>query len=86
MDVAKLYYKRTGKRAAFVPMYLAPALRQLHIGTPVIFNPEAPMAEERKRICEEMAKAITARAFPSTPSFPTKTCPRVFIPKTFPAR
>ena len=32
VDVAKLYYKRTGKKAAFVPMYLAPRLHELHIG------------------------------------------------------
>ena len=86
VDVAKLYYKRTGKRAAFVPMYLAPALRQLHIGTPVIFNPEAPMAEERKRICEEMAKAITAIAesLPQHTVVPYENMPKRQYPKNIP--
>ena len=86
VDVAKLYYKRTGKRAAFVPMYLAPALRQLHIGTPVVFDPEAPIADERKRICAEMARAITAIAesLPEHTVVPYENMPKHLYPKNIP--
>lgn len=62
VDVAKLYYKRTGKKAAFVPMYLAPRLHELHFGKPVCFDPDAPLPEERKRICDAMAEGITELA------------------------
>lgn len=59
VDVARLYYKRTGKALCFVPMYIAPALKQIHLGQPVCFNPEAPIDEERQRICEQLMKQIT---------------------------
>ncbi len=50
IDVAKLYYKRTGHEVCFVPMYLAPNLRKLCLGTPTRFNSNAPLDEERQRI------------------------------------
>ena len=62
VDVAKLYRKRTGKSPAFVPMYIAPNLKQIHIGTPIYFDPEAPISLERSRICEYLMDAITAIA------------------------
>ncbi len=62
VDIAKLYYKRAGKKLAFVPMYLAPNLKQLHLGQPVYFDPEAPAAQERHRICTELMDRITAMA------------------------
>ncbi len=62
VDVAKLYYKRTGQALAFVPLYLAPNLHQMHIGQPVYFNPEAPIDRERHRICTELMEGITAMA------------------------
>ena len=66
VDVARLYFRRSGRALPFVPMYSAPRLRKLVIGKPVIFDPSAPIEEERNRICEAMAKAITdmARALP----------------------
>ena len=62
IDVAKLYYKKTGKEVCFVPMYLAPALRQAHIGSAVYFDPDTPIREERARICRQMHDAITGMA------------------------
>lgn len=62
VDVAKLYYKRTGKAIHFVPLYIAPYLKKMYIGKPVQFNPAAPIEEERKRICEYAADEITATA------------------------
>lgn len=86
VDVAKLYYKRTGKRVSFVPMYLAPALKQLHLGTPVAFDPEAPIEQEKKRICDEMAKAITAIAesLPEHTVVPYENMPKRLYPKNIP--
>lgn len=87
VDVAKLAYKRTGKPVAFVPMYLAPALKQMHIGTPVCFDPTAPIAEEKKRICEEMARAITdiAESLPEHTVVPYENLPRRRYPKNIPS-
>lgn len=62
VDIAKLYYKRTGHALAFVPLYVAPNLHQLHIGAPIYFDPEALIAEERTRICQELMESITALA------------------------
>lgn len=62
VDVAKLYYRRTGKALSFVPMYLAPRLRLMCFAAPVAFDPEAPIDQERRRICQAMMDGITALA------------------------
>ena len=59
IDVAKLYYKRTGKKASFVPMYVAPDLKKIVLGKPVVFDPDAPMDTERRRICDYLMDSIT---------------------------
>jgi hypothetical protein len=66
IDIAKLYYKKTGVELQFVPMYIAPALRTMYIGQAISFNSENDIADERKRISNEMSEAITemARALP----------------------
>ena len=58
-DVAKLYYRRTGKELTFVPLYVAPAFHTMYLGEGVRFSADAPMAEERDRICAELARRIT---------------------------
>lgn len=62
IDVAKLFYKRTGKAVSFVPMYLAPKLKTMYLGKPVAFHPEAPMEEERTRIAGELMAAVSSLA------------------------
>ena len=62
VDVARHYYKRTGKRVSFVPMYIAPKLRKIVFGEPVIFDPDAPIAEEQERIATRMMDAVTELA------------------------
>lgn len=62
IDVARLYYKRTGKKLSFVPLYIAPKLRKAYIGNPVVFQPSVPIEEERKRICRYLMDAITDTA------------------------
>ena len=62
IDVAKLYNRRTGKALAFVPMYIAPALRCFCFGEPVRFDPAAPIEDERARIKRELTERITALA------------------------
>ena len=59
VDVARLYYKMTGKEIMFVPMYLAPSLKEMVLGKPVQYRHDAPKAEERTRICEYLMDTIT---------------------------
>lgn len=62
IDVAKLYYKRTGKEVCFVPLYVAPKLKKLVFGQPIRFRADAPIEEERQRICRTMMEEIAALA------------------------
>lgn len=62
IDVAKLFYRRTGKALAFVPVYICPALHRVCFGEAVRFDPAAPTDAERARIKEELIARITALA------------------------
>lgn len=62
IDTAKFYYKRTGKTLSFVPMYLAPRLKTAYLGKPIVFDPDAPIEEERKRLCDYLMNEITELA------------------------
>ena len=62
VDTARFYHKKTGRRAPFVPVYVCPALKSVTIGRPTVFDPEAPIAEERTRICTYLRDEITVTA------------------------
>lgn len=62
VDVARMYYKKTGKILSFVPLYIAPELKKLYLGKPIRFCPENPAQEERERICAYLKEEITAIA------------------------
>ncbi len=62
VSIGKTYYRQTGKKLSFVPMYLAPSLKKMILGTPVVFDPEAPIKEERSRIANAMMDAISGIA------------------------
>lgn len=62
VDLARFYYKKTGKALRFVPLYLAPFLGSAHYGEPVTFDPKAPIEEERERICRYLMDEITRMA------------------------
>ena len=59
IDVAKLYYKRTGKALFFVPMYIAPRLKKMYIGKPIVYDPGVPMEEQRQKISKYLMDAVT---------------------------
>ena len=62
VDLARFYYKKYGVALSFVPMYLAPRLSRIFYGEPVRFDPAAPIADERARICEVLMDRITDMA------------------------
>lgn len=82
-DVAKLYYKRTGKCLSFVPLYVAPKRKTLYLGKPIRFSPESPIAVERRRICDYLMGEITAMAvaLPCHTVVPYRNIPKRFYPK-----
>ena len=78
IDIAKLYYKKTGKEIGFVPMYIAPKLKKICLGKPVRFCAAASIDTERRRICTYLMDEITAIAenLPEHTVVPYKNIPR----------
>lgn len=86
IDIAKLYYKKTGKELAFVPMYIAPNLHKMYLGEPIRFHADTPMEEERNRICRYLMDSITqiACALPEHIVVPYRNIPKKFYPTNIP--
>lgn len=86
VDLARFYYKKTGEAVAFVPMYLAPRLKKMFYGDPIIFNPKTPIEEERRRICSSLMDSITemAAALPEHIVVPYPNIPKRLYPKNRP--
>lgn len=78
IDVAKLYYKKTGRELEFVPMYIAPYLKKVYIGKPIKFNSANKIEDERKRICDYLKQSITdiACSLPIHTVVPYRNLPR----------
>ncbi len=78
VSVARSYYRQTGKALSFVPMYLCPSLKKMVLGKAVLFDPEAPIKEERRRISEALMQSITelAVALPRHRVVPYRNIPK----------
>ncbi len=78
VDVARSYYKQTGKCLKFVPMYISPRLRRMVLGEPVAYDPEAPHREQRRQICDRLMARISgiARSLPRHKVVPYLNLPR----------
>ena len=83
VDLAALYYRRTGKCLCFVPFYHAPTLKKVVIGKPIPFEPEHPIEEERTRICDYLKNEITtlAEGLPVHKVTPYENIKRKYYPK-----
>jgi len=86
VDVARLYYKRTGREIAFVPMYIAPALKKLYLCEPIRFCADNPIEIERQRICKLLKERITkqALALPKHRIVPYPNIPKKDYPTNIP--
>ena len=86
IDLARFYYKKTGKELSFVPLYVAPKLKTLFFGKPIRFRADVPIAEERARICGELMDAITDIAVhqPEHTVVPYPNVPARDYPKNIP--
>lgn len=59
VNIARMYHHKTGEKLVFVPMYIAPKLKKMVLGTPIRYNPENSFAEESRRICDHLMQEIT---------------------------
>lgn len=86
VDLARLYYKRTGKELSFVPLYIAPKLKKMYLGKPIQFSAETPIAEERRRICDYLMQEITdiAVSLPHHTVIPYRNISKRFYPTNIP--
>ena len=86
IDIARLYYKKTGKQLPFVPMYIAPKLKKICLGKPVQFCADEPMDAERHRICTYLMDEITAiaEALPEHTVVPYRNIPKKDYPSNIP--
>ncbi len=83
VDIARLYYKRTGKELSFVPLYIAPKLKKMYLGKPITFSADTPSSEERRRICDYLMNEISdiAVALPEHTVIPYRNIPKRLYPK-----
>jgi hypothetical protein len=86
IDLTRFYYKKTGVELSFVPMYLAPRLKTMYFGEPIPFRHDAPIADERRRICDALMDAITdiAVSLPEHTVVPYPNIPKSQYPKNIP--
>jgi len=61
VDIAKLYYRRTGQRLQFVPMYIAPNLKKMFIEKSIVYDYNHCQEAERTRICSYLMETITEK-------------------------
>lgn len=82
VDVARMYYKRTGKELTFVPVYIPPKRKMMCYGKPVRFSAETPIDEERTRICRNLMAEITrmAEELPEHTVIPYRNIPKKYYP------
>ena len=69
-----------------MPLYVAPRLRKLFFAEPIRFHADAPIADERRRICDALMDAITeiAVAQPEHTVVPYPNIPKRLYPKNIP--
>ena len=57
--LAPLYWRRTGKRCRFLPMYANKQSRVIAIGTEIVWDPDADSHDETERIVREAREQMT---------------------------
>lgn len=82
ISLARMVYRHSGQALKFVPMYIAPKLKEMHIGAPIAFRPDAPFPQEKERINTALMDAITqlGRSLPRHTVIPYRNIPRRLYP------
>ena len=88
INLARMYYHKTGKELQFVPLYIAPKLKKMFYGKPIRFCASAPLEEERARICGYLMDEITRMAdrLPEHTVVPYLNLPKRDYPKNKPCK
>ncbi len=83
IDVARLYYKKTGKSISFLPVYIAPNLKSINFGRPIQYNVNAESDKERIRISKYLMAEISSTAInlPLHTVVPYRNVPKKYYPK-----
>ncbi len=78
IDLARFYYKKTGKELSFAPLYIAPSLKKMYLGQPIKFDFSNNIDAERDRIKNYLMKEITdiATALPEHTVVPYRNLPK----------
>ena len=78
VDVARYYFKSTGKELKFVPMYYAVGIKKVVFGKPIKFDGAKPIEEQRKVICEYIMQETTdiAKSLPVHKVVPFNNVPK----------
>lgn len=86
VDLARFYSKKTGVELSFVPLYNCPKLKKICYGKPIRFRADAPIEEERRRICTELMDGITEMAvsLPEHTVVPYPNVSKKHYPKNIP--
>ncbi|MCR5808744.1 MAG: hypothetical protein K6G56_04205 [Clostridiales bacterium] len=66
VDIGRLYYRQTGKKLKYYPVYVERKNRVIAIGAPIEYDPELTQKEQRERVCKYLEEGIDrqARALP----------------------
>jgi len=66
VQIAKIYYERTGKCIKFYPCYIPPGLKSFEVGEPIQYDPNIPMKEQKEIVATYLRDQLDAiaRALP----------------------
>lgn len=76
VDLARIYYRETGKNLKFYPAYVCKKHRTIAVARPIEYDPSVPMSSQRITICDNLSRGIDrmARSLPKHKPIP-------FLPK-----
>ena len=78
VDLGKLYYRRTGKRLCFYPVYAEKKNAVISVGEPVVFDPDIPIEEQRESITAYLGAQIDRLARELPPHQPKPFLPQMW--------
>ncbi|MBQ4630022.1 MAG: hypothetical protein IJB70_03445 [Clostridia bacterium] len=82
-DIARMHFKNSGKRLSFVPTYVAPNLKKMYFGNPIVYDETNEKNKERNRICDYLMDEITkiATSLPKHTVVPYRNISKKYYPK-----
>lgn len=82
--ISGVYYAKTGKEVAFVPLYNAPRIRNAALGSPLHFNRALSRSEAERELVDEIKQQITrlAKELPPHTVLPYDNVGRKNYPKS----